>query len=338
MTIAGRLSGPEFRRYPDPATELEVIRLTDPAFASGMTAPHLRQFGRRGDTLLYWSERYGPTRQAFQIDLRSGESRQLTEVSALDPVSLVLSGDEKSIYYFDGPALTESTLSNQKSRPLHRIAEGAARTGMTSAMDGSLLFAENRSLMRALKSTITTVFKAEENIDQVIARPKRAQALYRSGGAFWLTNLDGAGRQQLKLEPGQTGDAVWTQSGETLLYLHIPENPAELITLREHDPTTGSDRLVSKTSQFQSVSPNTDSSVFVGASRSRANAYVLLLLRVTRRELTLCEHRASDPATVRPVFSPDSQSVFFTSDRHGKSALYRIKIEKFVETTPIEGF
>jgi oligogalacturonide lyase len=73
--------------------------------------------------------------------------------------------------------------------------------------------------------------------------------------------------------------------------------------------------------------------VFVGASRSRASAYVLLLLRVTRRELTLCEHRASDPKMVLPIFSPDSQSVFFASDRHGKQALYRVRIEKFVEET-----
>ena len=76
-----------------------------------------------------------------------------------------------------------------------------------------------------------------------------------------------------------------------------------------------------------------DSSVFVGASRSRASAYVLLLLRVTRRELTLCEHRASEPAMVTPIFSPDSQSVFFASDRHGKTALYRVHVEKFVEET-----
>ena len=48
-----------------------------------MTAPHLRQFGRRGDSLLYWSERFG-VRQAFQIDLKSGDSHQLTEATALD--------------------------------------------------------------------------------------------------------------------------------------------------------------------------------------------------------------------------------------------------------------
>jgi oligogalacturonide lyase len=36
---------------------------------------------------------------------------------------------------------------------------------------------------------------------------------------------------------------------------------------------------------------------------------------------------------VSPVFSPDSQSIFFASDRHGKSAIYRVHVEKFVEET-----
>lgn len=333
MAIAGRLSGPEFHRYPDPATELDVIRLTDPVFSSGMTAPHLRQFGRRSDTLLYWSDRFGPARQVFQLDLKSGDSHQLTEVTALDCASLTLSGDEKSFYYFDGPSLFESHLNNLRARELHKVPAGSTRTGMTVASDGSILFAENDKIIRVTRANSATVLQAQANIDHVVIRPRHSQLLYRAGAALWIANPDGSGSQQLKLEPGQTGEAVWTQSGNTLLYLHLPDDPKQLITLREHDPATGADTLISKTTQFESIAPNADASVFVGASRSVASAYVLLLLRVTKRELTLCEHRASDPRMVSPVFSPDSQSVFFTSDRHGKSAIYRIHVEKFVEST-----
>jgi oligogalacturonide lyase len=60
---------------------------------------------------------------------------------------------------------------------------------------------------------------------------------------------------------------------------------------------------------------------------------VLLLLRATSRELTLCEHRASDPASVAPVFSPDSQRIYFQSDRHGKPAIYRMRVDTLVEKT-----
>jgi oligogalacturonide lyase len=60
---------------------------------------------------------------------------------------------------------------------------------------------------------------------------------------------------------------------------------------------------------------------------------VLLLVRAVKREPTLCEHRASDPAMVAPVFAPNSQHVYFGSDRHGKRAIYSIAVEKLVEET-----
>jgi oligogalacturonide lyase len=71
----------------------------------------------------------------------------------------------------------------------------------------------------------------------------------------------------------------------------------------------------------------------VGASGSKAAPYVLLLVRAVSRELTLCEHRASDPAMVAPTFSPNSQRVFFGSDQHGKPAIYTMAIDKLVEET-----
>jgi oligogalacturonide lyase len=60
---------------------------------------------------------------------------------------------------------------------------------------------------------------------------------------------------------------------------------------------------------------------------------VLLLLRVTRREFTLCEHKAANPETVAPVFSPDSRHVFFQSDRDGRPAIYSVHVDKLVEPT-----
>jgi oligogalacturonide lyase len=92
---------------------------------------------------------------------------------------------------------------------------------------------------------------------------------------------------------------------------------------------------VVSTSQFAAFAPNANGSVFVGASRSVAQPTVLLLLRTTAREFTLCEHKASNPATVSPVFSPNSQRVYFQSDREGKWALYSVNVEKLIEATNI---
>jgi oligogalacturonide lyase len=59
----------------------------------------------------------------------------------------------------------------------------------------------------------------------------------------------------------------------------------------------------------------------------------LLLVRAVKRELTLAEHRASDPNMVAPIFAPNSQRIFFTSDQHGKPAIYTMNIERFVAET-----
>lgn len=344
MAAVGRLAGPEWKRYADPATELEVLRLTDPAFASGMTAPHLRQFTRHGEALLYWSERYSAdspgARQAFLLDLKQGDSRQLTQASALDSSSLALSADDRNFVFFDGPSLLESPMTNPRPREIHRVPENAVRRGLTVGADGAVLFSEREKeksrIVSVLRQQSRVITEIDQEIDQLMARPRHSQILYRAGGQFWIVNNDRSGKRALKTEPGDTGGALWIPSGRTLIYLHFPENQKELITLREHSPDDGADKLLAKTSQFISASPNADASVFTGASRSRASAYVLILLRVARRELTLCEHRASDPAMVKPVFTPDSQNVLFVSDRHGKPALYQVRVARFVEETNAE--
>jgi oligogalacturonide lyase len=340
VAAVGTLTPAEWRRYPDPATDMEVIRLTDPAFASGMTVPHLRQFTRRSEWFLYWSERTG-TPQAFLANLKTGESEQLTEAAALDPKSLALAHDERSFFFFDGPELYEGSFPKVAAKQIYRLTEGAVRTGFTMAGDGSVLFAESSSgrtrIMRVQRQRASRAFELDGDVDDLIARPgnnkSRLRLLYRQDGALWVAGLDGTGRRALKVEPGQTGEALWIPSGASLTYLHIPENPKELITLREHNPDTGADTLLARTSQFISAHPNADASVFVAASRSIASPYVLIMLRAMRRELTLAEHHASDPRMVSPVFTPDSKTILFVSDRHGKPAIYLMGVGHFVEET-----
>ena len=60
---------------------------------------------------------------------------------------------------------------------------------------------------------------------------------------------------------------------------------------------------------------------------------VLLLLRAAHSERTMCEHKASNAEAVAPLFSPDSQRIYFQSDRHGKPAIYSMHVEKLVEKT-----
>ena len=130
---------------------------------------------------------------------------------------------------------------------------------------------------------------------------------------------------------GGAFNAAFSADGRTLLYLHFPEEKTLLNTIREHTPDANQDQLVAKTSQFVHFDANRDTSVFVGASRNKASPHILILLRTTQRELTLCEHRATNPAAAAPVFSADSQQIFFQSDKQGKPAIYRVHVERFVE-------
>jgi oligogalacturonide lyase len=331
----GRTYPGEILKYSDPATELDVYRLTSPSVSSFLPAPYQKAVARHGAFLLYASDRTG-TLQPFHLDLKSGESSQLGETAALDSTTITLLPGERNCLYFDGPVLRQS-LAVQ--RDLYHVPDGWERTqGFAVTDDGThAIFAEKqgrRSRLRRVsiaKPLPATIFEAEGEITLPMPRPRRAQILYRKDSALWLVNLDGQQNRRLKTE--SCGPALWTPSGRTIVYLHISENPAELNTLRELTPDDNTDKLLAKTSQFVGFGENGDASVFVGASRNKSSQTVLLLLRAARREFTLCEHKASDPTSVQPIFSPDSQSIFFQSDRHGKPALYRIKVEKLVEET-----
>jgi oligogalacturonide lyase len=157
--------------------------------------------------------------------------------------------------------------------------------------------------------------------------------LFRRGKGLWLANYDGHQTYGLRLADGDAVSANWGPDGRSIFYLNYPTDPKRLHNIREFVPDTNEDKLVADTTQFAAFERNADASVFAGASGSKASPHVLLLVRAVKRELTLCEHRASDPSIVSPIFSPDSQRVFFGTDRHGKPAIYSMAVEKFVTET-----
>ena len=330
----------EATKFADSATELDVVRLTGPEHTSLMTAPWLKSISRNQGFLLYSSDRTG-SMQAWRMDLKNGESRLLTEAEALDPASLVLSPDERSFFYWDRNTLKRCYFTGVRTADVYRIPEGTERNPGCSTSDDGMYAAfatgtggdARLQLLDMARKTVTALSQQKGEIVESLFRPHRAQVLYRRGGTLRLVDFTGRNDRPLKTaEGGELGPARWSPNGRSLFYLHFP-GEHELNTIRELTPDENTDKLVSKTSQFAQFGVNADASVFVGASRNTGSPYVLLLLKVTRRELTLCEHRSSDPVAVRPIFSPDSQRVFFQSDHEGKFAIYRIRVEKFVEET-----
>jgi oligogalacturonide lyase len=332
------------RHYPDPTTDLDVIRLTDPAYSSTLPAYYNRAIARNSGSLLFCCDRAGSP-QAFRIDLKTAQQRQLTDAADLDASSLSLTPDNRSFCYFAGRSLYISSLSTLHERELYQVPEGWERcAGLSVGPDGThATFAEKKGVGSRLRMVPLaqgaphTVVESPFAMSDPLPRPMRAQILYRQGDeALWLVNLDGQQNRKVKIAAGRNVGANWTMDGKTLLYLNLPDDKQQLNAIRELAPDTNTDKLVAKTSQFASFGFNRDSSVFVGASANVSSPTVLIMLRLTRRELTLCEHKASQPAMCAPQFSPDSQRIYFQSDRDGKPAIYCMHVEKLVEKTEVD--
>lgn len=331
----------EIRRYQDPTTELDVYRLTDPSHAALLPAYYNRAVARNNGFLLHASDRSG-TLQAFRTDLKTGESHQLSEAGDLDAASLTLTPDSRSCVYFTGRTLAITSLATLRTREMYLVPEGWERApGMSVGPDGThATFAERSGTGSRLRmvslgqGAARTVIEGPFAISHPIHRPMRAQILYRQGeNALWLVNADGQQNHALKIAAGRFLEPNWSTDGKTVLYLNYPEDPKQLHAIRELSPDAGTDKLVAKTSQFASFAFNRDSSVFAGASANKGSPTILILLRVTQRERTLCEHKASDAEKITVMFSPDSQRIYFASDREGKPAIYCLHVERLVEKT-----
>ena len=323
-------------RYPDPLTEIEVYRLTNPDYSSTLTAYYNRGIARNSGWMLCGSERTGSP-QGFHLDLKSGEMKQMTEAEGLDPSTLTLLPDNRGFCYLAGRSLYLSNVSNLKERELYEAPEGwEFAGGMSMGPDGTHAALVERRVERPVdgrgdasrlrmvtlvQGIARTVIESPFSMSAPIGRPMRAQILYRQGGeALWMVNSDGTQNRKLKLAEGGIGTPNWSGDGKTILYLNFPEDRTQLNNLREFTPDIAADKMIGKTSQFAAFGANRDASVFVGASRNASPA-VLLLLRTGHSERTMAEHKASNAEAVAPLFSPDSQRIYFQSDRHGKPAI-----------------
>lgn len=338
ITGKGRTFPSVAARYADPATEFIVVRLTDPHFSSFL--PPAGNRGVTARTLLYASD-IAQSWQVFRMDLKTKESRQLTEATDLDPRSIALLANDRGFWHFDGPRLVETTFSTSKSRDVYHIPTGSEKLpGAAYSDDGQhAAFVEQRAgryrlqLLNLPRGAAATLTESAAEIRDPLPRPRRNSLVYQNAGAAWMIDFDGRHNLRLPLAEGKIPQARWAPDGHALQYLNYPPDPHKLANLREWTPENGEDARVADTTQFVRFHGNADSSVFVGAGGSQASPYLLLLIRAAKRELAIAEHRASDPAMVNPIFAPNSQFVVFTSDRHGKPAIYWIAVDKLVAET-----
>src|SRR5947207_2656247 len=202
-------------RYAGPLTDLEVFRLTSPNYSSTLTAYYNRGIARNSGWMLFQSDRSGSP-QGFRLDLKTGETRQLTMVEGLDGSSLTLLPDNRSFCYFAGRYLYMCGVSTMRERQIYEVPEGWERgPGASVGPDGThATFIERRGessrlrMVALVQGAARTVVEAPFLISDPIPRPMRAQILYRQANeALWLINSDGTQNRKFKLAAGSIGPA-----------------------------------------------------------------------------------------------------------------------------------
>ncbi|MBA3973451.1 MAG: hypothetical protein C0504_04440 [Candidatus Solibacter sp.] len=329
-------------RFLDRATEFAVTRLTSPDEESRLPLSPGRGISRRGDAALAIRRR-DDRRQLIWLEFGSGAGRVLAESPGFDPLTAALTSDDRWILAADGARLIALQRQNPRLSTVAELdpAKPLCAPLAPSADRVTVFFAQSSGAgseihsLRIGQDRRLPHHECGEPVEELAPNPRRALVAWRTrSGAVWAGGLDGSRPRRIEMPEGRVLQFYWAAGGQAILYLFEPADPAKLVEIREQQVDSRTDSLVAKTSQFASFAPNADASAFVGASRSKASPHILLLLRKTMRELTLCEHGEQDAAACRPVFTPDSQSVVFTSAMHGKPALYLAGVEKLIEKTP----
>jgi hypothetical protein len=319
----------EFVRFADPLTETPVVRLTNTTTSSILPVAANHFISVKERFLVFASDRTGQF-APFRIDLRSGALRQVAETDGLDPRSLCLDATERSLYFIDGGALKEVSLIKGK---LETITEGVTSFS-AGATESGFFLVRNRKLEQRNDNQMLVL--AEDVASECWGRPGGAGCLFAREGAsgqreFWYA-AGPSGHSPIRLASGRISSPFWSPDGRSIVFLREVSGSEPIVSeIHEIVLPGATERCVTPTSQFASFAPNGNGSVFVGASRSKAQPAVVLLLRSERREMTLCEHHASQPANVSPTFSPDSRRVYFQSDHQGKPAIYSVNVELLVE-------
>jgi oligogalacturonide lyase len=267
----------------------------------------------------------------YQVDLRTGVPRRIAETANLDPRSLVLVEKKQAVYFRDGDSLIEAELAGKKSRTVLDGIEAFC----PDTSGGFYVIRQGKLEQVSGKESVPI---ADNASPPCMARPHGTGCLFHrkfaAGKELWYAPASESGAQPVLITTGRITDATWSSDGQSILFLRDLAKEDILVSeIHEIGLDKPTERCAALTSQFAAFSVNEDGSVFVGASRSKAQPNVVLLLRDVQREMTLCEHRASHPASVRPTFSPDSRRVYFQSDHQGKSAIYSVNVELLVEPT-----
>jgi dipeptidyl aminopeptidase/acylaminoacyl peptidase len=253
----------------------------------------------------------------------------------LAPDSLCLDPKERWVYLLDGGRLKRVEVGKKEMKKQAETITDEVASFCIAPGGTIFLIRSSGQLQRIENAETTTLADSASPNGTCLAQPRGPGCLFvrtSSTREFWFASGNTSGAKPVLLAKGGVSSPCWSPDGQSLLFLRDIVTPsATLAEIHQVGLDGTGERCVAPTSQFASFSTNFDGSVFVGASRSKAQPNVVLLLRSAKRELTLCQHHASHPGAVSPAFSPDARRVYFQSDEDGKPAIYSVNVELLVE-------
>jgi oligogalacturonide lyase len=284
----------------------------------------------KGHFLIFSSDRNGHL-NPFRADLRTGALAQIADTQSLRPGSLCLDEQDRVLRLIEGDRLVEMNLLGRKTRV---VADGISAFSLVREPSDFAVVRRKRLEYLSRNGPVL----AEDVADWCLVSPGGVGCLFgrelsATENELWYTSLEANRKgKPVRLASGLISNPRWSSSGRSVLFLRSSAAEGRSVSEIHEVSLDGTPEAeVARTSQFAAFSANDEGTVFLGASRSKAQPTIILLLRSNGRELTLCEHRAHEPRTVTPVFSPDSRRIYFQSDREGKSALYSMNVEAIVE-------
>lgn len=182
---------------------------------------------------------------------------------------------------------------------------------------------------------------------------------------LWLVQADGTGLRCAREQPDDliVTQEFWWPDGSRIGYYYAETGPGGTTSMRSIDPETGAEEVVAACSPYVHCMCGRSGRYIVGdSSGSRepldrlerengldpkaalsqdgddAGDYIYLVDTLMQHEFKLCHHGSTwslkygntQDAHPHPYLSDDGRWVFFTSDREGKPAVYRVDAGRFL--------
>lgn len=306
----------EFILFLDRLTENPVARLTTPSYAAFLARPEYKCVSKDRKYLWCASDRSG-SMAIHRIDLKNGSVQHVVDAPQI--ASGCFSLDSNRLLFLDGSDLREVGASGGQPKT---VANGIDAFTVTHGIVATI---SANKLQNNSGQTVTT-----EAESPLLLSPNGDACLFAraSGAEYWVSSLDPTAKP-VRVAQGQISSPAWSADSTTVFFLRTSNSGG--VSLSAVSVRDRREIPVGPTSKYAVFSCNSDDTVFVGASASRAQPLISVLLHATGRELPLCEHRTSSPASANPIFSPDNRRVYFQSDREGKSAIYSVNTELVVD-------